>query len=222
MGKRASFGSMSNNSMPGIGEIRAVLENGDINTLLPPDESPEEDGRLSTSLLTLPTYMSSDCSFENETTTRMPTTAVVAQQETQLLAVKTESDAELPIEVKLKRKVSSLFKKRPSKSILKRPVITAEGEDVEASLGHEVKIVENHPEGGVDSSPILSNDNNNSSGTTLTMTLNHLKMRRQSLTYRGAMLNISKYRLRASSCPDIYRNSMVTIPTEELRHPVLW
>ncbi|KAF4519217.1 hypothetical protein B566_EDAN015323 [Ephemera danica] len=32
-----------------------------------------------------------------------------------------------------------------------------------------------------------------------------------SLTYRGAMLNINRYRLRASSCPDIYRNSMTTI-----------
>jgi hypothetical protein len=32
--------------------------------------------------------------------------------------------------------------------------------------------------------------------------------------YRGAMLNIHKYRLRASSCPDIYRNSMTTIAKE--------
>jgi hypothetical protein len=28
------------------------------------------------------------------------------------------------------------------------------------------------------------------------------------------MLNIHKYRLRASSCPDIYRNSMTTIAKE--------
>ncbi|KAK8746989.1 hypothetical protein OTU49_016933, partial [Cherax quadricarinatus] len=34
---------------------------------------------------------------------------------------------------------------------------------------------------------------------------------RQSMTYRGAMLNIHRYRLRASSCPDIYRNSIITI-----------
>ena len=31
------------------------------------------------------------------------------------------------------------------------------------------------------------------------------------MTYRGAMLNIQRYRLRASSCPDIYRNSIITI-----------
>lgn len=40
-------------------------------------------------------------------------------------------------------------------------------------------------------------------------------MHRHSLTYRGAMLNINRYRLRASSCPDILRNSMTTIAQEE-------
>lgn len=44
--------------------------------------------------------------------------------------------------------------------------------------------------------------------------LKDLKIHRHSLTYRGAMLNINKYRLRASSCPDIYRNSMTTIASE--------
>lgn len=42
-----------------------------------------------------------------------------------------------------------------------------------------------------------------------------LRMHRHSLTYRGAMLNINRYRLRASSCPDIYRNSMTTIAKEK-------
>lgn len=44
--------------------------------------------------------------------------------------------------------------------------------------------------------------------------LKDLKIHRHSLTYRGAMLNINRYRLRASSCPDIYRNSMTTIESE--------
>lgn len=42
-------------------------------------------------------------------------------------------------------------------------------------------------------------------------------MHRHSLTYRGAMLNINRYRLRASSCPDIYRNSMTTIAKEKFQ-----
>jgi hypothetical protein len=41
--------------------------------------------------------------------------------------------------------------------------------------------------------------------------LRNLRLQRGSLTYRSAMLNIKKYRLRASSAPDIYRNSMVAI-----------
>lgn len=44
--------------------------------------------------------------------------------------------------------------------------------------------------------------------------LKDLRIHRHSLTYRGAMLNINRYRLRASSCPDIYRNSMTTISSE--------
>ncbi|XP_026468509.1 uncharacterized protein LOC113372402 isoform X2 [Ctenocephalides felis] len=45
--------------------------------------------------------------------------------------------------------------------------------------------------------------------------LKDLRVHRHSLTYRGAMLNINRYRLRASSCPDIYRNSMTTIAKEQ-------
>ncbi|KAF8778795.1 Monocarboxylate transporter 14 like protein [Argiope bruennichi] len=45
--------------------------------------------------------------------------------------------------------------------------------------------------------------------------LRNLKLQRGSITYRGAMLNIHRYRLKASSCPDIFRNSMVTIPEEK-------
>ncbi|KAL3217246.1 hypothetical protein MRX96_006144 [Rhipicephalus microplus] len=45
--------------------------------------------------------------------------------------------------------------------------------------------------------------------------LRNMRLQRGSLTYRGAMLNIRRYRLRASSCPDIYRNSMLTISGED-------
>lgn len=48
--------------------------------------------------------------------------------------------------------------------------------------------------------------------------LKDLRVHRLSLTYRGAMLNINRYRLRASSCPDIYRNSMTTIAKEKTDH----
>lgn len=43
----------------------------------------------------------------------------------------------------------------------------------------------------------------------------NMRFQRGSITYRGAMLNIRRYRVRASSCPDIYKNSMVTISEEK-------
>ncbi|XP_064477859.1 monocarboxylate transporter 9-like isoform X2 [Ornithodoros turicata] len=45
--------------------------------------------------------------------------------------------------------------------------------------------------------------------------LRNMRLQRGSLTYRGAMLNVRRYRLKASSCPDIYRNSMLTITGED-------
>uniref|UniRef100_A0A336LZ15 CSON008114 protein n=1 Tax=Culicoides sonorensis TaxID=179676 RepID=A0A336LZ15_CULSO len=42
----------------------------------------------------------------------------------------------------------------------------------------------------------------------------NMRIHRNSIHYRGAMLNTHRYRLRASSCPNIYRNSMTTIARE--------
>ncbi|XP_014232430.1 uncharacterized protein LOC106656199 isoform X1 [Trichogramma pretiosum] len=41
-----------------------------------------------------------------------------------------------------------------------------------------------------------------------------IRVHRNSVMYRGAVLNLHKYRLRASSCPNIYRNSMTTLAIE--------
>ncbi|CAH2034426.1 unnamed protein product, partial [Iphiclides podalirius] len=53
--------------------------------------------------------------------------------------------------------------------------------------------------------------------------LKDLKIHGDSLTYRGAMLNINRYRLRSSSCPNIFRNSMTTAAKEKARwYEGLW
>ncbi|RLU17786.1 hypothetical protein DMN91_010023 [Ooceraea biroi] len=41
-----------------------------------------------------------------------------------------------------------------------------------------------------------------------------IRVHRNSVMYRGASLNLRKYRLRASSCPNIYTNSMITLAKE--------
>lgn len=43
----------------------------------------------------------------------------------------------------------------------------------------------------------------------------HMRVHRHGMNYRGAMLNTHRYRLKASSCPNIYRNSMTTLAKEE-------
>lgn len=45
--------------------------------------------------------------------------------------------------------------------------------------------------------------------------LKNMRIHRNSIHYRGAMLNTHRYRLKASSCPNIYRNSMTTIAKED-------
>lgn len=47
--------------------------------------------------------------------------------------------------------------------------------------------------------------------------LRDLRVHRNSIMHRGAMMNIAKYKLRASSCPDIYRNSMWSVEDDEER-----
>ncbi|XP_066259756.1 monocarboxylate transporter 14-like [Euwallacea similis] len=42
----------------------------------------------------------------------------------------------------------------------------------------------------------------------------NLKMHRQSLVHRGAIFNMNKYRFKASSCPNIYRVSMMSLPKQ--------
>lgn len=46
--------------------------------------------------------------------------------------------------------------------------------------------------------------------------LKNIRFRKNSIGYRGAMLNIHKYKMKASSCPDLFKNSMATLAEEEV------
>ncbi|XP_076263872.1 monocarboxylate transporter 14-like [Rhynchophorus ferrugineus] len=45
--------------------------------------------------------------------------------------------------------------------------------------------------------------------------LKNIKVQKSNLGYRGAMLNIPKYKLASSSCPDFYRNSTLTLNEDD-------
>lgn len=47
--------------------------------------------------------------------------------------------------------------------------------------------------------------------------LRGIRVHRNSIMHRGAMMNIAKYQLRASSCPDIYRNSMWSMEEPQVK-----
>ncbi|CAG9584927.1 unnamed protein product [Danaus chrysippus] len=70
--------------------------------------------------------------------------------------------------------------------------------------------------------PLLKQDSKESKREWLKkqLSVNHhylrdLKMPINSLSHRNAMLNIKKYKLKASSCPDIFKNSMITVNEQE-------
>ncbi len=225
-------GRSSGSAMPSVEDLRAILEGGDICSQLAREELCECP-RLSSSLVDLPTYLNSGERLPDELVNalagdREACRAIlrgyqagieprVSQDRTGLLSADnmavevgdkgtaphaTPEDDE-PAGVKLKRKVSSLFA-RPSKSILKNPedvaATDAVGSSEEDHLHHPSAVPEEHQSQHFHRT---------------TMNMYHLRMRRQSLTYRRAMLSTNRYRLRASSCPDIYRNSMSTIAQEE-------
>ena len=120
--------------------------------------------------------------------------------------------------IKLKRKVSSLFKTKPLRPILKKPLSQKQNGHNITEEETETLSPQQQPHPSLlmtaDSSRMTTSLVTAPASSSQTQYLNHLKVRKKSLTYRGAMLSIPKYRLRASSCPDIYWNSMVTIDLE--------
>ena len=235
-------GSAGNNSMPELTEIKDLLENGDVRALFSKEELKDYCPRLSSSLVNIPTYISNGerlpeevilALSKNQTAYKLvvdnypealqfilsgdPNNASDNEEENKsnpnLLAAPEASE---PTGVKLKRKVSSLFRKRPNspmtpnRSILKKPP-TSPSLEVPSGDAAEVQTVLNLLDNEVFTESQQQSNIVIQPKRTAVKNLHHLRVRRQSLTYRGAMLNINRYRLRASSCPDIYRNSMTTI-----------
>ena len=181
-------------SSPEIEELRAALQSGDqvVADLLTEEE---EEVRLASSLVTIPTYIKDlnklpqhilammvqnkqtyDFLLENypdclrDIQAGESFTTLKAEEETEKDKHSNQSKAKNEGEskkVKLKRRVSSLIKGQ------QRPL-----------------------------EPGLSS----SRSATAKVDLQKLKVRRQSMTYRGATLS-TRSRLRSSSCPDIYKNA---------------
>ena len=217
-GSSSTLSSPSRSSMPEVDELRTILESGDITALFSSEELSElSQARLSSSLVNLPTFLHCNEPLPDEVINafsrneaahslilRHFPNSIIAKN---LRGCSDENDPEAEPEkaddnpeevikdhqaeksmIKLKRKVSSLFKTKP-RPILKKPQNRTSSIEIEDSENNATKI-------DMDNAEVTEN-------LIPKQNLHHLRVRKQSLTYRGAMLSIPRYRLRASSCPDI-------------------
>ena len=113
-----------------------------------------------------------------------------------------EKNEEESAGVKLKRRMSSLLKGQ--KPMLKKKETDLVPQDSIEPLLEETFV----------SFPAASRGNKGIPDDKI-QRLHNLKIRRQSMTYRGACLSTPRYHMKASSCPDIYKNTIVDDAPEE-------
>merc|ERR1712106_122003 len=103
--------------------------------------------------------------------------------------------------VKLKKRMSSLLKGQ--KPILKKKENDSTRHDTEKPLLEETYV------------SFPSSYKGQSIAEDRVQRLHNLKIRRQSMTYRKACLSTPRYHMKASSCPDIYKNTIIDDTPEE-------
>ncbi|XP_041977947.1 monocarboxylate transporter 9-like [Aricia agestis] len=117
-----------------------------------------------------------------------------------LLALRSTSDTKLNVETPTKEKLSKKKKKRDFDKKLKM---------VRENLLQPV------PENNTLNPKVERHDWLMKTFQTDRHYLRDIRVHRNSIMHRGAMMNIAKYRLKASSCPDIYKNSMWSMEEDQ-------
>ncbi|CAH2106052.1 unnamed protein product [Euphydryas editha] len=124
---------------------------------------------------------------------------IILQNYPSLLALKTGSETKLPTEPMTKEKLKQKEKKDFDKKL----------EKVREQLLQPI------PENNTAVIPPRRQDWLSRQFQTDHHYLKDIRVHRNSIMHRGAMMNIAKYKLRASSCPDIYKNSMWSMEEPE-------
>lgn len=136
---------------------------------------------------------------------------IILQNYPSLLALRSNSEQKLaiepPPEVSKAKKITMSMKLKLSKK---------EKKDFETKLDHvREQLLQPIPE----NKPAVIAPTNQDWFSRQLQTDRHylrdIRVHRNSIMHRGAMMNIAKYKLRASSCPDIYRNSMWSMEDQE-------
>ncbi|MPC37344.1 Monocarboxylate transporter 12 [Portunus trituberculatus] len=182
-----------NLALPSLDELRRLVQSGDVAALLSPEEHPAETLRGSASMVLLPTFLSRSHALPPDVipclSSRTNAYEVVSQMYPHLLSHSLSSTLE---------QVLPQGEKKSQKSQTHKEKMSEYASTTITSIGSS---------GGYSQDPRAAAHPQ----SRLLPPATFLSHARQSMTYRGAMLNIQRYRLRASSCPDIYRNSIITI-----------
>ena len=115
-----------------------------------------------------------------------------------------EKEEEESTGLKLKRRMSSILKGQKPSSVVRR---RKEKNPVHLEAAANEPLLEE--EKRVSWTLMSPRDSKLISSDEKAQRLHNLKIRRQSITYRKACLSTPKYQIKASSCPDIYKNTMV-------------
>ncbi|CAG4975683.1 unnamed protein product [Colias eurytheme] len=158
------------------------------------------------SVINLPTFLRQHEKVPIEVLDQLKTNErlynIVLQNYPSLLALRTSSETKLPIESSKKDgkgKISKKDKKEFDKKL----------ETVKHNLLQPI------PENNITSPKTARQDWFTKHLQTDHHYLKDIRVHRNSIMHRGAMMNIAKYKLKASSCPDIYRNSMWSVKDQE-------
>eukprot|EP00092_Neocalanus_flemingeri_P033202 GFUD01036108.1.p1 GENE.GFUD01036108.1~~GFUD01036108.1.p1 ORF type:complete len:866 (+),score=215.26 GFUD01036108.1:359-2956(+) len=231
---RATSARSITSQMPEIEELRLALQSGDVSLLLQEDEMEQN---IASSLITIPTYIKDASKLPEDVLSMIvqnkKTYNYIVDNFPESLIAKSINDLELeekkekvcldvkPEEnnecskhgsesagVKLKRRMSSLLKGQTS--ILKKKEVS-DLRKYSVPTEAAKPLLEEMP---VPTSTVPKH--NQSLPPDRVQCLHNLKIRRQSMTYRRACLSTPRYHMKASSCPDIYTNTIIDDTTEDL------
>ncbi|CAH3898114.1 unnamed protein product [Pieris brassicae] len=207
---------------PGVEELKSLMNSGDtpedilmalVSSIAEAENVEEATKRNAdssqlqkgSSVINLPTFLRQNERVPIEVLEQLKSNerlySIVLQNYPSLLALRTSSETKLPIESPKKDGKTKISKK--------------EKKEFEKKMENvKDKLLQPIPENNV-ITPKARQD-----WFTRNIQADHnylrgIRVHRNSIMHRGAMMNIAKYKLRASSCPDIYKNSMWSVKEEE-------
>ncbi|CAK1547410.1 unnamed protein product [Leptosia nina] len=209
---------------PGVDELKSMMNSGDtpedilmalvasIAEAENVEETTKRNADLSqiqkgSSVINLPTFLRQHEKVPIEVLDQLKSNErlynIVLQNYPSLLALRSSSETKLPIESPEKNDGKAKLSKKNKKEFDKKLETVKD------------KLLQPIPENNVISPKTVRQDWFTKHIQTDHNYLKDIRVHRNSIMHRGAMMNIAKYKLRASSCPDIYRNSMWSVKEEE-------